>query len=51
MHSYLFIALLLWAREAESYPTGAPRCVSIPGHGLEPQTGELEMEMFKDITR
>lgn len=35
---------------SQSYPYGAPACVSAPRHGLDPQEGDTDIEISKEET-
>ena len=50
MISYSLMMIVLAARQSVSYPFGAPSCVDSPKHGLDPQTGEIDIPVFKDVT-
>ena len=50
MYVLLCITFFILAKEAESYPYGAPACVSSPRHGVEPQKDELDIKILKDTT-
>ena len=47
---YLTLVSVIVIGVTESYPYGAPACVSTPRHGLDPQEGDTDIEISKEGT-
>ena len=47
---YLTLVSVIVIGVTESYPYGAPACVSAPRHGLDPQEGDTDIEISKEGT-
>ena len=47
---YLALVSVIVIGVSQSYPYGAPACVSAPRHGLDPQEGDTDIEISKEGT-